>query len=326
MPKRILTSALAAVFALSNIVLASPAYAAKKPKAPAVEMPHCAKSLGKVVVIEPTTPQGGNAQWWTQMNLGSPIPIIESYITESGCYTLVGRSDSGYTSERDRRLAAAGVLQVSKKPKGVADFIIVPNLVYDNGNKSQASGMASMGLSMVVPMAGLATSFFKTKKDKAEVTLSVTDRRSSGADDVVFVGSSSKRSVAMYYSGLYPSDSAPTSVADYEKTKEGKLILAASLDAFTKMVIGHGGVITAPSTPASVSEQVAVAEEAPRIPFTTSSKVNMREGPAATEKVLQLLAAGTVLHPTGREAQGWIEVQTDAQQKGWVMKALLTAG
>lgn len=278
--------------------------------------------------MEPPLAQGATAPWWAQLNLGSPVPVIESYITESGCYTLLERSDGGQASERDQRLAAAGAKRVSKKPTGVADFVIVPNLVYkDGGMNASSSVLKSTGagiLGAFIPGASFI-SLVNVKKDKAEVTLSVTDVHKPAADDVVFFGKASKGSAGMI-GGYAHSGIAPATVADYEKTAHGKLILAASLDAFTKMVVGHGGVIATTPALAPVPEQVAAVTEPARIPFTTSSKVNMREGPAATEKVVRLLGAGTTLYPTGREAQGWIEVQTDTQQNGWVLKALLTAG
>src|SRR4051794_25190416 len=56
---------------------------------------------------------------------------------------------------------------------------------------------------------------------------------------------------------------------------------------------------------------------------TTTTKVNLREGPALTEHVITVLAKGTTVTQTGKTAKGWTEVMVGSQ-KGWVSSQYLT--
>jgi len=58
---------------------------------------------------------------------------------------------------------------------------------------------------------------------------------------------------------------------------------------------------------------------------TTTTEVNLREGPSLTDDVITVLAKGTKVTQTGKTAKGWTEVQVGSQ-KGWVSTQYLTAG
>ena len=57
---------------------------------------------------------------------------------------------------------------------------------------------------------------------------------------------------------------------------------------------------------------------------TTTTQVNLREGPALTEDVITVLAKGTAVTTTGKTAKCWTEV-TAGSRKGWVSTQYLTA-
>ncbi|SER36587.1 SH3 domain-containing protein [Microlunatus flavus] len=56
---------------------------------------------------------------------------------------------------------------------------------------------------------------------------------------------------------------------------------------------------------------------------TTTTDVNLREGPSLTDDVITVLDEGTTVTTTGKTAKGWTEV-TAGSQKGWVSSQYLT--
>ena len=56
---------------------------------------------------------------------------------------------------------------------------------------------------------------------------------------------------------------------------------------------------------------------------TTTTQVNLREGPALTEDVIRVLDDGTKVSKTGKTSKGWTEV-TVGSDKGWVSTQYLT--
>ena len=44
-------------------------------------LPHCKKPYGSVLILEP------DVDWWSDLHLGSPRPLIEAFVDESGCFT-----------------------------------------------------------------------------------------------------------------------------------------------------------------------------------------------------------------------------------------------
>ena len=57
---------------------------------------------------------------------------------------------------------------------------------------------------------------------------------------------------------------------------------------------------------------------------TTTTQVNLREGPGLTEDVITVLDEGTKVTQTGNTSKGWTEVTVDGE-KGWVSTQYLTA-
>ncbi len=57
---------------------------------------------------------------------------------------------------------------------------------------------------------------------------------------------------------------------------------------------------------------------------TTTTQVNLREGPSLTDDVITVLDEGTKVTQTGKTAKGWTEVKVGSKQ-GWVSTQYLTA-
>lgn len=304
-----------AVAIVGATTLCSPAYAGSRTKAPPLELPHCVRPIGTVAVVEPKV-EAGLQPWWTANGLGSPETVLKVYIQQSNCFTLVDRGRGMETAERERALAAAGVLRprsnIGKGQVRAADFVIVPDLLSGNSN---ANGSVVTGIlgSVVGGQFGALLGGLSFNGKTADVVLTVMDVRTSESD-IVVQGHAKKTDIGWAAGGgtIGSTGMGVLAGGGYTNTELGQVIMTAYLDAYIKLVNQLGGLT-----------QGDPAAEAPKMALTVASSVNLREGPSTREKVLRSLSPGALLYPTGSEAQGWVEVEDEMGFKGWVLKTLL---
>lgn len=317
MPNRILSSVLAAALVVASVAFpTAPAYARGRERSPPLEIPHCVRPIGTVAVVEPKVEQGLQP-WWTANGLGSPEVVLKAYISESNCFRLVDRGRGMDTAERERALAAAGVLRpranIGRGQVTAADYVIVPDLLSGNSN---ANGSAVTGIlgALVGGQAGAVLGGLSFTGRTADVLLTVMNVRTSESD-IVVRGHARKTDMGWAAGGGTIGTTGMGALAGggYTNTELGQVIMTAYLDAYIKLVNQLGG-ITSGGDPATA---------APKAALTVATNVNLREGPSTREKVVRSLAPGALLYPTGAEVQGWVEVEDDMQFKGWVLKTLL---
>lgn len=300
---------------IGSVMYCSPAYAGKKTKAPPLELPHCTRPIGTVAVVEPKV-ESGLQPWWTANGLGSPETVLKVYIQQSNCFSLVDRGRGMEAAERERALAAAGVLRprsnIGKGQVRAADFVIVPDLLSGNSNANGSAVMGIFGGLMGGPV-GAALGGLSFNGKTADVVLTVMDVRTSESD-IVVQGHAKKTDIGWAAGGGTAGSTGFGALAGggYTNTELGQVIMTAYLDAYIKLVNQLGGLT-----------QGDPAVEAPKMALTVASSVNLREGPSTHEKVLRSLSPGALLYPTGAEAQGWVEVEDEMGFKGWVLKTLL---
>lgn len=316
MRTRMLSTAVAALLVTSVFSCGTEAFARERTPKPQLEIPHCVRPIGTVAVVEPTI-QPGSQPWWTGMGLGSPELVLKAYVAESKCFKLVNRGQGMETAERERALAAAGILRprssIGKGQVTPADFVLTPNLLSGNDN---ASGSAVAGLlgAVVGGQAGAFLGGLSFTGRTAKVIISVTNVRSSEEDSVV-QGEAKKIDIGWGAGGGTIGTTGMGALAGggYTNTELGQVIMTAYLDAYIKLVNQLGG-ITQGANPADL---------APKPALVTTAGVKMREGPSTGDPVVRTLAIGTKVYPTGEEAQGWIPVEDAMQYKGWVSKLFL---
>ncbi|MEK7201175.1 MAG: CsgG/HfaB family protein [Patescibacteria group bacterium] len=304
--------ALSSVVAVAILATcASPASAAPKKQ---LEIPHCVRPIGTVALVEPKV-EAGVQPWWTGMGLGSPELVLKAYIVESNCFKLVNRGRGMETAERERALAAAGVLRPRSNIGGgqvtAADYVLVPDMLSGNSN---ASGSAVTGIlgSMIGGQFGAILGGFSSTSRTADVMITLMNARTA-EDDEVFFGKAKKTDLGWGAgAGTVGSTGAgAAALGGYTNTELGQVIMTAYLDAYIQLVNRLGGLNPEP------------AQAAPRVALVTTTAVKMREGPSTSDKEVRVLALGALLYPTGREAQGWVEVEDEMQFTGWVSKLYL---
>ncbi|MGN6820207.1 MAG: CsgG/HfaB family protein [Sphingomonas sp.] len=247
MRKVILVAATAAI----AFVSASPAFAGpdkssgrKDQDRGMRQMPHCAKPLGTISIVEPDN------QWWRQYSLGSPEAIIKVFVQESNCFTLVNRGRAMQSRAMERALADNGELQrgsnMGKGQVRAADFLLEPDIVSSNNNSGGSNVGGAIG-GVLSRFGGGARAIgslaggVNIKKGEANVTLSVVDSRTT--EEHVVEGYFRKTDVgfgasagASWWGGF-----ASAGGGGYQNTEIGQIIVLAYLDAYSKLVTQLGG-------------------------------------------------------------------------------------
>jgi curli biogenesis system outer membrane secretion channel CsgG len=234
----------------------------------------CSNPLGTVAIIEDT-----NAAWYRiltgQYKLGSVTPVIRMLIQQSNCFVVVERGiglESGVMKER--QLMEAGELRKSSNfKKGqlvAADYTISPSITFSEGDTSKIGG--ALGV-IGGGLLGAIASAISTKE--ASVTLLLIDNR-SGVQVAASEGSAKTYDIGGL-GALFGSNLGGIG-GGYANTPEGKVLVAAFLDAYNKLVkavknykmqIREGGLGT--------GGELKVQEEIPTSQDTISNKKDIIE-------------------------------------------------
>ena len=272
------------------------------------EIPTCAKKYGALAVVEP------ERNWWSEYHLGSPEALLKIYVNKSGCFTLVDRGKGMAAAKAERELAASGELRgrsnIGKGQVKAADYVLVPDLVSENRN---AGGNKIGGIlgGFVPGVAGAVLGGINLKKKTADVTLTVTDVRSS--EQVALTeGHSTKTDLGWGAGGGFFAGGAfgAGGATGYADTEIGQVISLAYLQAYTDLVAKFAAL---PDSASAANAQQAV---------TMAKPGRMYAGPATTSKVMRTLDPGMMLYPTGQKQEMMWEVEDELGNKGWVSSVL----
>jgi curli biogenesis system outer membrane secretion channel CsgG len=243
---RKLTFGLAAVAALS--MAAAPAYAQKKQDKSSGrkeqergmrEIPHCAKKLGTISIVEPDN------QWWREFNLGSPEAVLKVFVQQSGCFSLVNRGRALQSRAMERAMADQGEMQrgsnMGKGQVKAADYFLEPNIVSGNRNSGGGGIGGALG-GLIGGRVGAVVGAVNIKKKEANVTLSMVDSRTT--EESVVEGYARKTDIgfgggagAGWWGGF-----GAVGGGGYQNTEIGQVIVLAYLDAYIKLVQELGGL------------------------------------------------------------------------------------
>jgi hypothetical protein len=289
---------------------------------------HCEKPMGAIAVVEP---QDVVLQSLNRYNLSSPTSLIRMMIQQSNCFIVVERGVAMQNMKQERALSGSGELRSGSNIGGGqmvgADYILTPNVIFSEKN---AGGLGA-GLAGLVPgtsgsLLGAAAGGLKFKE--AQTSMLVADSR-SGVQVAAAEGSTKKADLSL--GGALFGAGGGGGVGGYGNTNEGKIIAAAFLDNYTKIVqvvkddpslqrnVGTlkqeaGTVITAGAV---FAEGDIVVPKIPNVKVLATADDNAKS--AGT------LGRGEQLVVIGAEQNGYIKVQ-GGSVSGWVKKVLLTRG
>jgi curli biogenesis system outer membrane secretion channel CsgG len=201
------------------------------------QLVHCTAPLGTAALVEP------NAQasaLLSQVGLQSPLPLMRLIMAQSGCFRVVDRGAALGNMTQEVGLAQSGMLKTgSATAQGrmiAVQYLVTPNVIFSNPNAGGRSGGA--GLGGLIPGGALLGAVAGSMRVKeAQTALFVTDAQ-SGEQVAVSEGSAKATDFggAGGLAGFGGGIAGFGGVGGYGNTAEGKLIAAALLDSFNKLV------------------------------------------------------------------------------------------
>jgi hypothetical protein len=287
---------------------------------------HCDKPMGAMAVVEP---QDFIIASLRRYNLGSPVGLIRLMIQQSNCFIVVERGVGMQNMMQERALASSGQLRQASNMGGgqmvTADFVLTPSVVFSEGNAGGMGGAVGGLLGRRAPVLGAVAAGLKFKE--AQTSMLVADAR-SGVQVSAAEGSTKKADIAI--GGALFGGGGGAMGGGYGNTNEGKIIAAAFMDNYNKVV---GVVRNDPSLQRNVGtlKQEAAAGGATKAGSVFSegdvlmpkiANVRLLSQPSDTSKVLATLGKGDELVVIGAEKDGYINVQ-GASASGWVKVVLV---
>jgi hypothetical protein len=284
----------------------------------------CDKPMGAMAVVEP---QDYVMASLSQYGLQSPVGLIRLMIQQSNCFLVVERGQGMQNVMQERELAKSGELRQGSNMGGgqmvSADFVLTPAVVFSEGNAGGIGGAIGGVLSRRNPLLGAVAGGLKFKE--AQTSMLVADAR-SGLQVAAAEGSTKKADLALG-AALF-GGGAGGAIGGYGNTNEGKIIAAALMDNYNKIVGVVKGDASLQRDVGSLREEAgkktvagAVYNEGDVV-VPKIGNVKLLAQPSDGAKALATLSKGEELVIVGAEQNGFLNVQGGAAA-GWVKKVLV---
>ncbi len=194
------------------------------------QLEHCDDSLGTMAVVED---QG--APWYGQLGqykLGSTVPVLRMMIQQSNCFVVVERGRAMNNMLQERALEQSGEMREgSAFGKGqivAADYAMSPSITFSQkGTGGVGGALGGLFGRVVGAVAG------GLKSNEASTTLLLIDNR-SGVQLAASEGSAKNFDMNLF-GGAF-GGGVGGSAGAYTSTPEGKIITAAFMDSYNKLV------------------------------------------------------------------------------------------
>jgi Curli production assembly/transport component CsgG len=285
---------------------------------------HCDKPMGALAVVEP---QDFVMQSLGRYGLQSPTSLIRLMVQQSNCFLVVERGVGMQNVMQERELAKSGELRQNSNMGGgqmvSADFVLTPSVVFSEDNAGGLGGAVGGLLGHKNALLGSVAGGLKFKE--AQTSMLLADAR-SGLQVAAAEGSTKKADLAL--GGALFGRYGGGAIGGYGNTNEGKIIAAALLDNYNKVV----GVVR--GDPSLQRDVGTLREEAGKktvagavfnegdVVVPKIANVKMLASPADSAKAVATLPRGEELVVIGAEQNGFLNVQSGAAA-GWVKKVLV---
>lgn len=286
---------------------------------------HCDRPMGAVAVVEP---QAQVLSALMRYHLSSPVGLIRLMIQQSNCFIVVERGVGMQNMMQERQLAAAGQAREGSNMGGgqmvAADFILTPSVEFSENNAGGVGGAVGgiFGHSAVGAVAG------GLKFKEAQTSMLLADAR-SGVQVSAAEGSTKKADLGM--GGFLFGGGAGGAAGGYGNTNEGKIIAAAFLDNYDKVVDvvrddpalqRHVGTLQQEAAAGGGQAQAGPVLNEGDVIVPKIGNVHLLAQPDDAAKVLATLARNEELVVIGAPKDGYVNVQGSAAS-GWVKLILV---
>jgi curli biogenesis system outer membrane secretion channel CsgG len=194
------------------------------------QLERCDESFGTMAVVED---QG--APWYgdlAQYKLGSTVPVLRMMVQQSNCFVVVERGRAMSNMMQERALEQSGEMREgSSFGKGqmvAADYTMSPSITF---SKKGTGGVGGALGGVFGRIAGAVAGGLKS--NEASTTLLLIDNR-SGVQLAAAEGSAKNFDFAIG-GGIF-GGGAGGALGGYTDTPEGKILTAAFMDSYNKLV------------------------------------------------------------------------------------------
>jgi hypothetical protein len=197
------------------------------------KLERCDKTLGVMRIDEDT---GSGWYRYYGSRLGSTGPLLSMLIMQSNCFVIVERGVAERSvSDEMSRSRGDEARESGTRGKGqqvVADYLLRPEIVLaDKGGSGGALG----GIGRALPGAlGVAAGSVGFKQNEVGTVLTLIDIRSSIR---LAAAEGYSKNTNFSLAGIGIGSSGAVGGSAYARTDEGKLVSAAFVDAYNKMVV-----------------------------------------------------------------------------------------
>lgn len=198
----------------------------------------CPETLGTVRIEENT-----NASWYSaynsRYNTGSTVPVIRLMVQQSNCFVIVERGRGMQAMQNERAIMRSDEGRAGSNVGGgqlvAADFTMSPEVVLsDRGGTQARGGVAGIGSLFGRAGAVLGAAAGSVSSNEAGTMLTLIDNR-SGVQLAAAEGYA--KNVDFGVAGAMFGGSGGGGAGAFTSTPQGKVILAAFVDSYNKMVV-----------------------------------------------------------------------------------------
>lgn len=196
----------------------------------APDLVRCAAPVATIALVE--DPNG--YAYMSRYTLPTPLPLLRLMMQQSGCFRVVDRSAGIDAARREQELDREGMLRegqtVRKRQVIEAQYSLLTTVVFNEKNAGDTFGGLVSRLPVVGQYAGLLGNVhFK----EAQTVLFLTDNETS---EQVASATGSAQATDLGAGGLMIGSLGGAALGGWGTTNEGKVIAAALLDSFNKLV------------------------------------------------------------------------------------------
>jgi len=200
----------------------------------------CSETLGTIRIEENT-----NASWYGYYNsryrTGSTVPVLRLLVQQSNCFVVVERTRAGQANMANERALMRGDEGRAGSNMGggqmvAADYSMAPEIMLSDQGGTQARGVVGGLGRMLGGIGGVALGAVggSVSSNEAGTVLLLVDVR-SGVQVSAAEGYAKNTDFGVFGS-LFGGGGAGAASA-FTRTPEGKVILAAFVDSYNKMVV-----------------------------------------------------------------------------------------
>ncbi|MGR6330061.1 CsgG/HfaB family protein [Sphingomonas sp. XXL09] len=288
--------------------LAKPSSGQRLQEQTARDVPHCARKLGTLSIVD------GDDPTWTKWSLAPPSKLLKVLVQRSGCFNLVDRGSGLSAAQRERSIGTdLGLQRGSNTGQGqikAADYVLVAEVQDANANVSGNAVAGGVGAVLGGTIGGLLGGI-KSKKLEANTVLSLTNVRTTETL-ATEEGYAAKKDLSFGASGF--AGLAGGIGGGYDNTDIGRVITLSFIQAYGKLVTSLG--LVKPG-------DAGTAQAAPAKTFTVQAALTLHASASASAKTLRTLPQGTIVYPTGNKDGLWWEVADENDNVGWVLNTKL---